>query len=130
MQIGMVGLGRMGANMTVRLERGGHDVVAFDVNPEAVSAATAEGAGGAASLADLVETLRAPRAVWVMVPAGEITEGTVADLGQLLDEGDTVVDGGNSRWTESKRRAATLAEQGIDFVDAGTSGGIWGLQEG
>ena len=130
MRIAMVGLGRMGANMTTRLLQGGHDVVAFDVNPDAVAAAEADGAGGAASLEDLVGRLPAPRAVWVMVPAGDITEETLRSLGELLDDGDVVVDGGNSRWTDSKRRGTALAQQGVAFIDAGTSGGIWGLREG
>ena len=130
MRIGMVGLGRMGANMTTRLTRGGHEVVAYDVNAEAIAKAEAEGALGSQSLADLVGALQAPRAVWVMVPAGDITEQTITALADLLAAGDIVIDGGNARWTDSKRRAATLGERGIAFVDAGTSGGIWGLSEG
>jgi 6-phosphogluconate dehydrogenase len=120
----------MGANMTTRLTRGGHEVVVYDVNPEAVAKATDGGALGADSLDDLVGQLQAPRAVWVMVPAGEITEQTVTRLGQLLGDGDTVIDGGNSRWSDTKRRGAALAQRGVQYVDAGTSGGIWGLQEG
>ena len=130
MRIGMVGLGRMGANMTTRLGQGDHEVVAYDVNAEAVSTAAAGGALAASSLEDLVAQLQAPRAVWVMVPAGDITEQTVTRLGELLDAGDIVIDGGNSRWSDSKRRGAALAERGVAYVDAGTSGGIWGLQEG
>ena len=130
MQIGMVGLGKMGANMSRRLMTGGHEVVGYDVNPPAVEALAAEGVRGAASLEELVGALGAPRAVWVMVPAGEITEATIRDLAELLDEGDTIIDGGNSRYTDSVRRAAELSEKGISFVDAGTSGGIWGLEEG
>lgn len=130
MQIGMVGLGKMGANMARRLMLGGHQVVGFDVNPEAVSALAGEGAIGASSLEALVGELAAPRAVWVMVPAGEITEMTMRDLGELLDEGDVLIDGGNSRYTDSIRRSTELSEQGICFIDAGTSGGIWGLEEG
>lgn len=130
MKIGMVGLGRMGANMTVRLLRGGHEVVAHDVNPEAVEDASNEGARGASSLEDLVEQLDAPRTVWVMVPAGSVTTQTIDSLASLLSGGDAIVDGGNSRYTESIARASELAEREIAFVDAGTSGGVWGLTEG
>ena len=130
MQLGMVGLGRMGANMTTRLLRGGHSVVVFDQNAGAVTTAAADGATGAASLAELVQRLDAPRAVWVMVPSGEPTETTVTTLAGLLSAGDTIIDGGNSNYKDSQRRAATLAAQGIAFVDAGTSGGVWGLKEG
>ena len=130
MQLGMVGLGRMGANMTTRLLRAGHEVVVYDVRPEAITGSAAGGAIGSGSLAELVEKLPAPRAVWVMVPAGEITETTIAGLGDLLSEGDVIVDGGNSRFTDSQQRAAVLEERGIGFLDAGTSGGIWGLEEG
>jgi 6-phosphogluconate dehydrogenase len=131
MQIGMVGLGRMGANMTTRLIRGGHEVVAFDVNHEAVKKASEGGATGADSLADLVKKLNGPRrAVWLMVPSGEITESTITDLTELLKPGDVVVDGGNSRYTDSVRRATNLFKKGISFVDSGTSGGVWGLEEG
>ena len=126
----MVGLGRMGANMTLRLLRGGHDIVAFDVAEDAVDRVVAEGATGSSSLRGLVETLDAPRAVWVMVPAGDITERTIADLEDLMSEGDTVIDGGNSRYTDSARRAERLGEKGIALLDAGTSGGIWGLEGG
>jgi 6-phosphogluconate dehydrogenase len=129
-RIGMVGLGRMGANMTLRLVKGGHEVVGYDVQPDAVQAAAKEGAVAATSLGALVEQLSAPRAVWIMVPAGEITESTVSDLGVLLSAGDVIVDGGNSRFSDSQRRARSLAERGIGLVDAGTSGGIWGLEEG
>ncbi len=131
MRIGMVGLGRMGANMTTRLLRGGHEVVAFDFNADAVAAAVDGGALGADSLAALVEQLPAPRTVWVMVPAGDITDRTVEELGGLLDAGDTIVDGGNSRWTDTLARAEWLAAGGdVRLVDAGTSGGVWGLREG
>jgi 6-phosphogluconate dehydrogenase len=129
-RIGMVGLGRMGANMTLRLVKGGHEVVGYDVQPDAVQAAAKDGAIAATSLGALVEQLSAPRAVWIMVPAGEITESTVADLGALLSAGDVIVDGGNSRFSDSQRRARALAERRIGMVDAGTSGGIWGLEEG
>ena len=119
----------MGANMTTRLQRGDHEVVAYDINPEAVSAAAGEGALAASSLEELVAQLEAPRVAWVMVPAG-VTEQTVTRLGELLGDGDILIDGGNSRWSDSKRRGAMVAERGISYVDAGTSGGIWGLQEG
>ncbi len=130
MRIGMVGLGRMGANMTTRLLRGGHEVVVYDLDPEAVRKAADGGAVAAASLDDLVDRLDAPRNVWVMVPSGPVTEQTVEQLGDLLAAGDCVVDGGNSRWTDSMRRAQQLAEGEVNLVDAGTSGGVWGLAEG
>ncbi|MFN2643091.1 MAG: phosphogluconate dehydrogenase (NAD(+)-dependent, decarboxylating) [Actinomycetota bacterium] len=121
MQIGMVGLGRMGVGMSERLRLGGHDVMGYDRDP-AVSQA--------ASLEDLVGRLSPPRAVWVMVPSGEPTEQTIVALSALLTDGDTIIDGGNSNFRDSIRRASSLAEKGIDLLDAGTSGGIWGLQEG
>ena len=130
MQLGRVGLGKMGANMTTRLVRGGHEVVAFDRSPDVVKASVGQGARGAASLEDLVKQLNAPRAVWVMVPAGDPTEATVRALADLLSSGDTIIDGGNSNYKESMRRGAMVAERGLQFVDAGTSGGIWGLAEG
>jgi 6-phosphogluconate dehydrogenase len=131
MQIGIVGLGRMGGNIARRLMRAGHACVAFDANPAAVAALAADGATAAGSLADLVGKLAAtPRAVWVMLPAGAITEATVAELGGLLGAGDIVIDGGNSYFRDDIRRAATLAPKGIRYVDAGTSGGVWGLERG
>ncbi|HYP24346.1 MAG TPA: NAD(P)-binding domain-containing protein, partial [Actinomycetota bacterium] len=130
MQIGMVGLGRMGANMSRRLLDGGHEVVACDVDPAAVDQLVAEGAIGAESLETLVEKLTPPKAVWAMLPAGEVTGSTIARLAELLDAGDVVIDGGNSRHVDSVARASLLAEAGIEFVDCGTSGGIWGLTEG
>jgi 6-phosphogluconate dehydrogenase len=126
----MVGLGKMGANMTTRLVRGGHEIIAFDRSPDAVSSSVAQGARGARSLEDLVGQLGAPRAVWVMVPAGDPTEQTVRSLTKLLAAGDAIIDGGNSNYKDSVRRAAMVGEHGIHFVDAGTSGGIWGLTEG
>jgi 6-phosphogluconate dehydrogenase len=120
----------MGANMTTRLLRGGHEVVAFDIDADAVDAVVADGASGARSLADLVEALQPPRAVWIMVPAGPVTQRTLDELAGLLEQGDTVVDGGNSRWTDSMERGERLAADGVNFVDAGTSGGVWGLSEG
>jgi 6-phosphogluconate dehydrogenase len=130
MRIGMVGLGKMGANMTTRLLRGGHEVVVWDRAPAAVEIAAHGGATGADSLEALVGGLAAPRAVWVMVPAGVATEETVEVLTGLLDRGDTIIDGGNSNYKESMRRAAALRAHGIHFVDVGTSGGVWGLAEG
>jgi 6-phosphogluconate dehydrogenase len=130
MQLGFVGLGRMGLNMVTRLARGGHDVVAYDRSAEAVGRAAAAGARGVASLEALVHALAAPRAVWLMVPAGEATETTVAALAALLSAGDTIIDGGNSNFHDDVRRAQMLGERQLHYVDAGTSGGIWGLQEG
>ncbi|HUF26749.1 MAG TPA: decarboxylating 6-phosphogluconate dehydrogenase [Gemmatimonadaceae bacterium] len=130
MQIGMVGLGKMGSNMTTRLERGGHAVVAFDRSAEAVRQAARAGATAADSLAALVRTLAPPRAVWIMIPAGDATEATVQELAGLLAAGDTVIDGGNSNYKDSIRRAAMLAEQGVHLIDVGTSGGVWGIDEG
>ncbi|HEV7400409.1 MAG TPA: decarboxylating 6-phosphogluconate dehydrogenase [Solirubrobacterales bacterium] len=130
MELGMVGLGRMGANMARRLMRDGHRCVVYDVNADAVSALAAEGAEGASSLQDLASKLSAPRSVWVMVPAGEITEKTVEDVAAVLDSGDAIVDGGNSYYRDDIRRAAKVGEQGIDYVDCGTSGGVFGLDRG
>ncbi|HEX7165435.1 MAG TPA: decarboxylating 6-phosphogluconate dehydrogenase [Acidimicrobiales bacterium] len=130
MQLGMVGLGRMGGNMTARLIEHGHEVVAFDRNPDTVAAAESEGAIGAATLHDLVAKLTAPRAVWVMVPSGEPTRTTVHELAELLDPGDAIVDGGNSRYTDAIEHSARLRDRGIAFVDAGVSGGVWGLKLG
>ncbi|MGE5283327.1 MAG: phosphogluconate dehydrogenase (NAD(+)-dependent, decarboxylating) [Chloroflexota bacterium] len=130
MELGMVGLGRMGANMARRLMRDGHRIVAYDVNPDAVSELAGEGAEGASSPAELAAKLSAPRSVWVMVPAGEITEKTIADVAAVLEAGDAIVDGGNSYYRDDIRRAATLREQDVDFVDCGTSGGVFGLERG
>ena len=131
MQLGFVGLGRMGGNMVHRIHRDSeHQVVAFDHGVEARDRAAGHGATPVQSLEDLVSRLDAPRTVWVMVPAGDPTEETVQRLGELLDEGDAIVDGGNTRWTDDKRRAAMLAERGVDYVDVGTSGGVWGLEAG
>jgi 6-phosphogluconate dehydrogenase len=130
MELGMVGLGRMGANMARRLMRDGHRCVVYDVNADAVSALAAEGAKGASSLEDLASKLSAPRSVWVMVPAGEITEKTVEDVAAALDSGDAIIDGGNSYYRDDIRRAAKVGEQGIDYVDCGTSGGVFGLDRG
>src|SRR5918998_5701102 len=131
MQLGFVGLGRMGGNMVHRIHRDSdHQVVAFDFNEEAVSEAEGHGATGAGSLEELVSKLEAPRSVWIMVPAGDPTQSTVDQLAELLDEGDTIIDGGNSRWTDDKRRQEALAPKGIHYVDVGVSGGVWGLQVG
>ncbi len=130
MDIGMVGLGRMGANMTRRLLRGDHRVVVYDRDPTAIEALVAEGAHGAHSLAQLVEALPPPRVVWLMVPAGAPVEEAVRELGGLLQPGDVLVDGGNSHYRDSMRRAETLRRFGVRFLDAGTSGGVWGLQVG
>jgi 6-phosphogluconate dehydrogenase len=130
MEIAMVGLGKMGANMTKRLLQGGHRVVVSDLNQEAVAAAAAEGATAAGSMAELPDLLSAPRAVWVMVPAGNPTESVIQALAGILSTGDVIIDGGNSNYKETMHRAATLQEKGIHFVDVGTSGGVWGLAEG
>ena len=130
MQIGIVGLGRMGGNITRRLLNAGLRCVVFDRRATAVSALGREGASGARDLADLARQLEKPRAVWVMLPAGEATDTTVTELAQAMDEGDIVIDGGNSFYRDDIRRAQTLAARGIRYVDVGTSGGVWGLQEG
>ncbi|MGE0882061.1 MAG: phosphogluconate dehydrogenase (NAD(+)-dependent, decarboxylating) [Blastocatellales bacterium] len=130
MQLGMIGLGRMGGNMVRRLMRGGHECFVFDLNPESVHALEAEGAIGARSIEDLIEKLEKPRAVWVMVPAGGPTEKTVDTLSKCMSGGDFIIDGGNSHFKDDVRRAAELAEKGIHFVDAGTSGGVWGAERG
>ncbi|MBL0057897.1 MAG: decarboxylating 6-phosphogluconate dehydrogenase [Elusimicrobia bacterium] len=130
MDIGFVGLGRMGANMVERLLRGGHRVVAFNRSPEKTHAVVEKGAEGAFSLSELVSKLTPPRTIWAMVPSGSATEATVLELSHLLSAGDLVVDGGNSRYTDSVRRAGILAGKGLRFMDAGTSGGIWGLENG
>jgi 6-phosphogluconate dehydrogenase len=121
MQLGLIGLGKMGGNMRERIRRAGHTVIGYDRNPD-LSDAT--------SLAELVDKLEAPRVVWVMVPAGAATQSVVDELGTLLSPGDTVVDGGNSRWTDDEKHAEELGAKGIGFVDAGVSGGVWGLQNG
>jgi 6-phosphogluconate dehydrogenase len=130
MQLGVIGLGRMGANIVRRLLNDGHTCVVYDVSPDAVSALTAEGATGAASLSDLAAKLEKPRRVWIMVPAGDITETAVNELAALLSEGDTVIDGGNTYYRDDIRRAGELAARGIRYVDCGTSGGVFGLERG
>ena len=130
MQLGFVGLGKMGLNMVTRLERGGHQIVAFDRSADAVAKAETAGTRGAATLDAVVAALAPPRAVWVMVPAGEPTESTVAALGDRLAAGDAIIDGGNTNFHDDVRRAQTLAAKQVHYIDAGTSGGIWGLKEG
>ena len=130
MQLGFVGLGKMGLNMVTRLERGGHDIVAYDRSADAVSQAEAAKASGVPSLDALVSKLAAPRAVWVMVPAGDATEAQIAELLEHLEKGDTIVDGGNTNFHDDQRRHPDLKARGTNYIDAGTSGGIWGLQVG
>src|SRR5512134_3757090 len=129
MQLGMIGLGRMGANMVRRLFKGGHRCVVFDRSPKAVEELVLEKADGASSLQDLVKKLAKPRAVWLMVPAA-VVDGTIAGLMPLLEAGDILVDGGNSWYGDDIRRAKDLAPKGIHYVDVGTSGGVWGLSRG
>ncbi len=130
MQLGMVGLGRMGSNLVRRLLPAGHECVVYDVNADTVKELAGEGATGTGSLEELVAGLQKPRAVWVMVPAGQITDQTVSQLGELLDDGDTIIDGGNSYYRDDIARAARLSKDGIHYVDVGTSGGVWGLKRG
>jgi 6-phosphogluconate dehydrogenase len=129
MQLGMIGLGRMGANMVRRLLRGGHRCVAYDVHPEPVAALVKEGAEGASSLDELVQKLARPRAVWLMVPAAFV-DPTLKNLASRLEEGDLLIDGGNSYYVDDLRRAAELRKKGLHYVDVGTSGGVWGLERG
>ena len=130
MQIGMIGLGKMGANMARRLMRGGHECVVYDRHPETVDALAKEGATGASSLEDVVKKLNAPRAVWIMLPSGSPTEETVVALSKFLATGDAIIDGGNSFYKDDVRRSAMLKPSGIQYLDVGTSGGIWGLERG
>jgi len=130
MQLGLVGLGRMGANMVRRLQKGGHKCTVFDLNAENVKKLVAEGAGGASSLEDLVKSLPKPRVVWVMVPAGKPTENTVQTLARSMEPGDIIIDGGNSFYKDDIRRACELKKTGINYCDAGTSGGVWGIERG
>jgi 6-phosphogluconate dehydrogenase len=130
MELGLIGLGKMGANMARRLLQDDHHVVGFDLDPDAVDDLKAAGGEGVSSLSDLPETLAAPRVVWIMVPAGEAVDATLDDLLPLLDEGDIVVDGGNSNYQDTLRRAEPLREAGLHYVDVGTSGGVWGREEG
>jgi 6-phosphogluconate dehydrogenase len=131
MQIGLVGLGKMGGNMVTRIRRDSeHEVVAFDFDAKAVARAEKSGASGASTLRDLVKQLTPPRTVWIMVPAGDATQSTVDELAKLLSPDDAIVDGGNSRWTDDKLRSAALRKKKIHYVDVGTSGGVWGLENG
>lgn len=130
MQLGMVGLGRMGANIVRRIMRDGHSAVGFDSNPAVVQELAADGAVGADSLADLVAKLERPRSVWIMVPAGQITDSVISELADLLDEGDVIIDGGNSYYRDDIRHAEAVRGKGVHMVDCGTSGGVWGLDRG
>ena len=130
MQLGMIGLGRMGANIVRRLMQNGHGTVVYDRNVQAVQALVAEGSVASSDLADLVSKLTPPRAVWVMLPAGAITEATITTLSGLLSPGDVIIDGGNTNWKDDVRRGKELAAKNLDYVDVGTSGGVWGLERG
>jgi len=130
MQIGVIGLGRMGGNISRRLMQHGHEVVVYDHDPKTVAALSADGAHGASGLDKLVQQLRAPRAVWVMLPAGTITDDVIVQLSKLLQAGDVVIDGGNTFWKDDIRRAKMLKERSMHHVDVGTSGGVWGLERG
>ncbi len=130
MQLGMIGLGRMGANMVRRLMRNGHQCVVFDLSADNVKALAGEGATGSGSMEDFVKKLNKPRAAWVMVPAGAATENTVLKLASLMEPGDTIIDGGNSYFKDDVRRSKILKEKGIHYLDVGTSGGVWGLERG
>ena len=130
MKIAIIGLGRMGAGIANRLMKHGHEIVAFDQAPDAVTKVADKGATGASSLQDVIAKLEAPRHIWVMLPAGKITEDTVETLSGLLEKGDTIIDGGNTFYKDDIRRSKALVEKGIDYVDVGTSGGVWGLERG
>lgn len=130
MQIGMVGLGRMGANMARRLMAGGHTCVVYDRNPEPGKELSEEGAIAASSMKDMVQKLEKPRAIWIMVPSGKVTEDAIAELSQLLEAGDSIIDGGNSYFKDDVRRAQLLRANHVNFADCGTSGGVWGLERG
>jgi 6-phosphogluconate dehydrogenase len=130
MEIAMVGLGKMGANMANRLLLGGHRVVVYDINETAIQSLEAAGAEGARTLAEIAAKLESPRTVWVMVPSGDITEQTIISLTEVLSPFDTIIDGGNSNYKDTQRRAKILHEKGLEFIDVGTSGGVWGLAEG
>jgi 6-phosphogluconate dehydrogenase len=130
MQLGVIGLGRMGGNISLRLMRAGHSTVVYDHSADAVKKIAANGATGASDLADMVRGLEKPRAIWVMLPAGKITEETIETLAGLLEPGDTIIDGGNTFYKDDIRRAKTIAEKRLDYIDVGTSGGVWGLERG
>ena len=130
MQLGMIGLGRMGGNIVRRLIRHGHSTVVYDKDPTAVAAIAADGALGAGALEDFVKKLEKPRTAWVMLPAGKITESTIDALAKIMDKGDVIIDGGNTFWQDDVRRGKALKERGIHYVDVGTSGGVWGIERG
>src|ERR1700709_1487435 len=130
MELGIIGLGKMAFNMAERLRLAGHKVVGFDFNKDATAKLTASGSLGVNSLEDLVKNLAAPRAIWIMVPSGDPVDHTIANLEALLQKGDTFIDGGNSNYKDTQRRHAEVTANGFEFVDCGTSGGVWGLQEG
>ena len=130
MQLGMIGLGRMGGNIVRRLMKSGHSAVVYDKNEEAVAAVAADGAAGAKALEDFVAKLETPRTAWVMLPAGKITEATIEAVAQLMQAGDVIIDGGNTIWQDDVRRGKALKERGIHYLDVGTSGGVWGIERG
>src|SRR3982075_665557 len=130
MQLGMIGLGRMGGNIVRRLMKHGHSTVVFDKDPKAVAALAADGAPGSGALEDFVSKLERPRTAWVMLPAGKITEATIDALAKLMQAGDVIIDGGNTFWQDDVRRGKALKERGIHYVDVGTSGGVWGIDRG
>ena len=130
MQLGMIGLGRMGGNIVRRLMRHGHTTVVYDRDTKAVSSLAADGSVGAGSLEEFVSKLEKPRTIWVMLPAGRITEDTIAQLAKLMESGDVIIDGGNTFWQDDVRRGKTLKERGLHYIDVGTSGGVWGLDRG
>ena len=130
MQLGIIGLGRMGGNIARRLQRAGHEIVVYDLDQKTVEKLATEGMTGATSLNDLISKMKAPRSIWVMLPAGKITEDTIFDLADHIEKGDTIIDGGNTMYKDDIRRAKTLSERGIHYVDVGTSGGVWGLERG
>src|ERR1700745_4247708 len=130
MQLGMIGLGRMGGNIVRRLMKNGHTAVVYDKDAKAVAGLGAEGATGANTLEDFVAKLEKPRTAWVMLPAGKITEATIEALAKLMQQGDVIIDGGNTFWQDEVRRGKALAERGIHYLDVGTSGGVWGIERG
>src|SRR3954451_21504461 len=130
MQLGMIGLGRMGGNIVRRLMKNGHTAVVYDKDAKAVAALAAEGAAGASSLEDFVSRLEKPRTAWVMLPAGKITEATIEALAKLMEPGDVIIDGGNTFWQDDVRRGKALRERGLHYLDVGTSGGVWGIERG
>ncbi len=130
MQLGMIGLGRMGGNIVRRLMRHGHSTVVYDKDPNAVAAIAADGALGATTLEEFVGKLEKPRTAWVMLPAGKITEATIDTLSKLMESGDVIIDGGNTFWQDDVRRGKALKHRGIHYIDVGTSGGVWGIERG